>query len=125
MKKREHLRLFNFPDSQLAILTLEKVAFMRRDGDAFLNFGLTEAHFAALENKVNDFENMETDMEALRTQTQVTADKETKAEELRVAVRGVMARVALKYNQNSATYRKFGTKAFAQQSDAELLLIAK
>ena len=125
MKKREHLRLFNFPDSQLATLTREKVAFIRRDSEAFLNYGLTEADFAALENAVNDFENLETDVEALYTQTQATADKDTKAEELRVAIRGVMTRVAFKYNQNSATYRKFGTKAFAQQADAELLLIAK
>lgn len=125
MKKREHLRLFNFPDSQLATLTREKVAFLRRDSEAFLNYGLTEADFAALENAVNDFENLETDVEALYTQTQATTDKEAKAEELRVAIRGVMTRVAFKYNQNSATYRKFGTEALAQQSDAELLLIAK
>lgn len=125
MKKREHLRLFNFPDSQLATLTREKVAFIRRDSEAFLNYGLTEADFAALENAVNDFENLETDVEALYTQTEATADKEAKAEELRVAIRGVMTRVAFKYNQNCATYRKFGTEALAQQSDAELLLIAK
>ena len=125
MKKREHLRLFNFSDSKLAILTREKVAFMRRDVDAFLNFGISEADFAALENAVKDFENIETDVELLYTQTQVTANKEAKAEELRVAIRGVMTRVSLKYHQSSATYRKFGTEAFAQQSDAELMLVAK
>ena len=125
MKKKENLRLFNFSDSKLATLTAEKLAFMRRDADAFLNFGLTELDFVALENQVIAFENLETDGEALGTQTMATADKEVKAEELRVAIRGIMFRVVLKYKENSATYRKFGTEALAQQSDAELLLVAK
>ncbi|WP_162126994.1 hypothetical protein [Flavobacterium phycosphaerae] len=125
MKKQTTIRNFNFADSKLVQLAHEKLAFMRRDATAFSDYGLTESEFSALETMTIDFENAETDGEALYTQTAITTQKEEKAEVLRVAIRGLMARVALKFPTNTAQYRKFGTEALAQQSDAELLVMAK
>jgi hypothetical protein len=125
MKKQTSIRIFNFADNKLMLLAQQKIAFMRRDAAAFADYGITEPHFSALETAVIDFENTETDVEALHTQTFITGQKEKKAEDLRIAIRGLMARVALKFPVNSAHYRKFGTEALAQQSDSELLFMAK
>lgn len=40
MKKHEVVRKYNFSDAKLIEIGNEKIAFMRRDADAFATFGL-------------------------------------------------------------------------------------
>jgi hypothetical protein len=61
----------------------------------------------------------------LSDQTEVTAIKNGKAEELRVAIRDLMTRVELKFGLSTARYRKFGTGILSKQSDADLLITGK
>ena len=125
MKKPSVVRLYNFSDATLVTKGKEKIAFMRRDVAAFTPFGITTALMTSLETAINTFSNTITDIEALSNQTGVTAKKDAKADQLRVAIRTVMARVELKYGTKDAIYRKCGTEALSQQSDSELLTTGK
>lgn len=125
MKKIEVQRIYNFPDGNLVTIGKEKIAFMRRDISAFRSFGISETNFNALETALNSFSETITDIEALNVQVESTVLKDGKAEEVRTAIRAIMTRVDLKFGTTSARYKKFGTEALAQQSDSELLVIAK
>ena len=125
MKKNEVQRIYNFSDGSLVMIGKEKIAFMRRDIDAFNLFGISEANLDTLETALDSFSETVTDIEALNVQVESTALKDLKAEEVRTAIRAIMTRVDLKFGTASARYKKFGTEALAQQSDSELLVIAK
>ena len=103
----------------------EKMSFMRRDKTAFAVFGITELMIAEFENDINDFANTITDIEAKYSQMEVTQAKNTKAEEIRTAIRNVMKNIELAFGANSAKYRLFGTKALVRKLDSDLLIIAK
>jgi len=125
MKKQLIVRAYRFSDATLVTTGKEKIAFIRRDADAFEPFGITEVLVGSLENDINTFSNSITDIETVSNQTEVTTNKDAKANQLRVAIRTVMARVELKFGTNSAKYKKFGSDALSQQSDAELLITGK
>jgi hypothetical protein len=125
MKKQSVVRLYRFSDATLVTKGKEKIAFMRRDAAAFTPFGVTAPQVTSLETAINVFSNTITDIEAVSNQTGVTANKNIKADQLRVAIRTVMARAELKYGPNSAKYKKFGTEALSQQSDSDLLITGK
>lgn len=125
MKKKEVLRTFNFSDAVLITKGKEKIAFMKRDAAKFDGFGITNTDLDNLENSITNFSEGITDIEALSDQTEVTAIKDAKAEELRVAIRDLMTRVELKFEQGTAKYKKFGTDTLSKQSDAELLITGK
>ena len=125
MKKEEPVRLYKFSDARLNTLGNEKIAYMRRDANAFASFGIDAGMINALESQLNDFEASLTDVEALADQTSASAGKDAKAEELRVAIRGIMTRVALKFEPGSARYRKYGTDTLSKQYDGELLITGR
>ena len=125
MKKNEVIRLYNFSDAKLIDIGNEKVAFMRRDIAAFADYGITEVQFSELKTKIIQFSNLITDIETSNEQVQITEQKDVKAEELRVAIRNVMTRVAQKYGTSSARYANYGTSTLSKQSDADLLVTAK
>jgi len=125
MKKHEVIRLYNFSDAKLIEIGNEKIAFMRRDLDAFVSFGLDDTKFTELETKITDFSNLVTDIETSNEQVQITEQKDAKAEELRVAIRNVMTRVAQKYGNASARYANYGTATLSKQSDSDLIITAK
>jgi hypothetical protein len=125
MKKKKIVRVFNFSDAVLVTKGKEKIAFMRRDAAEFAKFGITKTNFDVLEEKLNLFADGVTDIEIVNDQAEITKLKDAKAEELRVAIRGLMSRVQLVFDTHSSKYKKFGTEALAQQTDADLLIIAK
>lgn len=124
MKKKEVVRAYNFSDGKLVTITNEKIAFIRRDKAEFVGFGITSELVDELETKTTKFSKTATDVELVSDQSEVTSEKVGVADQLKEAIRGVMSRVVLKYPVESARYRKFGTEALSQQSDAELLVIA-
>jgi len=124
MKKKEVVRAYNFSDGKLITTTKEKIAFIRRDAAEFEGYGITSAMVDELENQATHFSDTATDVELVSDQTEVTTTKDVVADKLQVAIRGVMSRVVLKYAVESARYRKFGTEALSQQSDAELIIVA-
>lgn len=125
MKKQEVIRLYNFSDATLVTKGLEKAAYMLRDKTEFESFGITIPLIEALQEKLTTFATRITDIEALGDQTQVTLNKDAKAEQLRTAIRAVMARAELKLGVGSPKYKKFGTEELSKQTDAELNITAK
>jgi len=125
MKKQEVVRDYKFSDATLVTKGLEKVAYMRRDQTQFDNYGITVTKIDDLAALLTTFSSRLTDVEALGDQTQVTANKDAKAEEIRTAIRGVMSRVELKFGVGSPKYKKFGTDTLSAQPDSELLITAK
>ncbi|MFZ4672601.1 MAG: hypothetical protein ACOYLT_11395, partial [Flavobacterium sp.] len=125
MKKKEVVRLYNFSDAKLVLIGNEKIAFMRRDKTEFDKFNIKTPDVNLLETQITAFENTETDVEAVADQTDATAVKTKLADNLREAIRNVMARAALKFGEKSAKYRKFGTDALARQTDSDLFITAK
>lgn len=103
----------------------EKMSFMRRDKTAFAVFGITELMIAEFEYDINDFANTVTDIEAKYSQMEVTQAKNTKAEEIRTAIRNVMKHIELAFGAYSARYRQFDTKGLVRKSDSDLLITAK
>ena len=124
MKKKEAVRAYNFSDGKLVTTVNEKIAFIRRDAAEFNGFGITSAMVDALASQTNLFSNTATDVELIGNQTEATATKEAFADQLQEAIRAIMSRVVLKYEEQTAKYKKFGTEALSQQSDAQLLVIA-
>ena len=125
MKNPLAVRVYNFSDAKLVIKGKEKVAFMRRDSASFSPFGITATHLTDLEMAINSFSNTITDIESINSQMQVTANKNAKADQLRVAIRTVMTCAKLQYGTNSARFRIFGTDTLSRQTDSDLLLTAK
>ena len=125
MKKKEAIRLYKFSDATLVIKGQEKIAFIKRDQTKFDEYNVTAAKREDLKDLIIDFSNRVTDVEALQEQVESTTIKDKKAEDLRVAIRGVMSCVELEYPVDSAKYRKFGTETLSRQSDAELLITGK
>ncbi|UPT69737.1 MAG: hypothetical protein M0D53_11290 [Flavobacterium sp. JAD_PAG50586_2] len=125
MRKPNVVRIYKHSDGTLVTKGLEKVAYMLRDKTQFEQYGITTNLMNDLKALIDSFSNRLTDVEALGDQTNVTANKDAKAEELRTAIRDVMARVVLVFPFGTPKYKKFGTDTLSQQSDSELLLTAK
>ena len=92
MKKQNVVRLYNFSDARLVSVIKEKISFMRRDQEVFTPFGITSALLTALETDADSFADSVSDIEAISDQTGVTAQKVDKADQLKMAIRAVMAR---------------------------------
>lgn len=125
MKKPEVIRFYNFSDGTLVTKGLEKVAYMLRDKREFEQYGITTDSMNDLKTLIDSFSNRLTDVEALGNQTQATQNKDAKAEELRTAIRNVIARVVLAFPFGTPKYKKFGTDTLSEQPDSDLFLTAK
>jgi hypothetical protein len=55
----------------------------------------------------------------------MTEKKDSAAERLKTAIRSLMTRVEMKYNNRSGRYRKFGTAKMGDMSDAQLLFCGR
>lgn len=104
---------------------LEKVAYMLRDKPQFEDYGITTRLVDDLKNSLLAFSQRLTDIEALGDQTNVTANKDAKAEEIRTTIRSIMSRVVLVYAFGTPKYKKFGTDTLSEQTDSDLLITAK
>ncbi|WP_264564507.1 hypothetical protein [Flavobacterium sp. N3904] len=125
MEKKNLVRAYNFSDAHLIQKGKEKISFMRRDKTAFATFGITETMIAEFEKDINDFADSITDIEAKSSKMVVTQSKNSKAEELRTAIRNVMKHIELAFDSHSARYKQFGTKALVRKPDSDLLITAK
>ena len=86
MIKKEVTRLYKFSDAKLVLIGNTKIAFMRRDVEAFEAFGLNETQFAVLETEIEAFSDEVTDIESKGKQVDATMAKDVKADELRTAI---------------------------------------
>lgn len=124
-KKKAPVRKYKFSDGRLAELATEKAAFLTRDLADLAEFGITAAKISAFRAADLAFENLPTDTEEVGDQSEATADKDAKADQLRESVRNLRVRVIAVFGEDSPTYRKLGTKDLTALDDANLVKVAR
>lgn len=125
MKKQAGHRMYNFPDADLYMQCMDCIRYAHRDLQQFEQyaFGLERLKkFAAMCEK---FRALPDDDELVGDQMVVTEKKYDAAERLKTAIRSLMTRVAMKYNNRSGRYRKFGTAKIGDMTDAQLLFCGR
>lgn len=125
MKKQSTNRAYNFSDSELYLECKQRISFAKRDLAEFQSYGYSEERLITFENNCEKFANLPSDDELLGTQMLLTEKKYKAAEKLRTAIRSVMMRVAMKYNNRSGRYRRFGTAKLGDMSDPHLLFCGR
>jgi hypothetical protein len=125
MKKQYVHRDYNFSDADLYVQCIERTQYVVRDADGFKQYAYTEEKLNQFKAMCERFRELPSDDELLGEQMLFTEKKNNAAEELRIAIRSVMTRVAGKYDVKSGRYRKFGTLKMNDMSDPQLLLCGR
>ena len=111
--------------ADLLLLIDEKLAFARRDADAFAPRGWPETRFVALEQAGRALRQLPTDEElaqALRKAEQKRTDARTA---LTTAIQTVLGKARQVYHPESAEYRGYGAARLHQTTDVGFALLAE
>lgn len=125
MKKQSVNRQYNFPDADLYVQCLERIKYAQRDITAFKHYGFDLERLKGFKNLCDKFHALPDDDELLGDQMLTTEKKDAAGERLKSAIRSLMTRVAMKYNNRSGRYRKFGTAKMGDMTDAQLLFCGR
>lgn len=125
MKKQSTNRKYNFPDADLYVQCLERIRYALRDIVQIEQYGYDKKRLKAFQSMCEKFRSLPDDDEVLGDQMLMTEKKNTAAEKLKGAIRSVMTRVGMKYNNRSGRYRKFGTAKMGDMTDAQLLFCGR
>jgi len=125
MKKQSTNRMYNYPDSELYVQCIEHINYAKRDIKGFETYSFSQSRLAKFETACNAFAELPTDDELVGVQMQMTEKKAEAADKLKIAIRSVMTRVAMKYHNKSGRYRRFGTRKMGDMNDPQLLFCAR
>ena len=125
MKKQATNRQYNFPDADLYLQCMERIKYAGRDLKHFEQYGYSKERLAKFKALCSKFRKLPDDDELVGDQMVVTEKKYKAAEKLKTAIRSIMTRVAIKYNNRSGRYRKFGTAKMGDMTDAQLLFCGR
>ncbi len=125
MKKQASNRKYNFPDADLYLQCMERIKYAQRDLTQFSQYGYGKEKLQAFLNLCNKFKALPDDDELVGDQMVTTEKKDSASERLKSAIRSIMTRVAIKYNNRSGRYRKFGTAKMGDMTDAQLLFCGR
>ena len=125
MKKQPTNRKYNFPDADLYQYCMDSIKNATRDLKIFQQYGFDTDRLKGFQAKCKQFIGLPNDDELLGDQMIATDKKYTASEKLKSAIRSVMARVAVKYNNRTGRYRKFGTAKLGDMTDAQLLFCGR
>lgn len=125
MKKQAVHRQYNFPDADLYVQCMERIKYAQRDQVHFQQYGYDAGRLAGFKNLCDKFRALPDDDEIVGDQMLATEKKDAAAERLKSAIRSLMTRVAMKYNNRSGRYRKFGTAKMGDMTDAQLLFCGR
>lgn len=125
MKKQSVHRQYNFPDADLYLLCMERIRDAHRDVQYFEQYGYSMDRLKGFKNLCDQFNTLPDDDELVGEQMLTTEKKDTASEKLKTAIRSLMTRVAMKYNNRSGRYRKFGTAKMGDMTDAQLLFCGR
>ena len=125
MKKQAVNRQYNFPDADLYLQCMERIKYANRDLKLFAQYGYDKERLAKFLALCDKFRNLPDDDELVGDQMVTTEKKYKAAEKLKSAIRSIMTRVAIKYNNRSGRYRKFGTAKMGDMTDAQLLFCGR
>ena len=125
MKKQSVHRQYNFPDADLYLQCMERIKYASRDLSQFSQYSYDKDRLARFLAMCEKFRNLPDDDELVGDQMLTTEKKQKAAEKLKSAIRSIMTRVAIKYNNRSGRYRKFGTAKMGDMTDAQLLFCGR
>jgi hypothetical protein len=125
MKKQSSHRQYNFPDADLYLQCIERLKYASRDLKEFEDYGYTSHRLQQFKAMCQKFRDLPDDDELVGDQMVTTEKKYKAAEELKSAIRSLMTRVAMKYNNRSGRYRKFGTAKMGDMTDAQLIFCGR
>jgi hypothetical protein len=125
MKKQPGHRLYNVPDADLYVQCLETIKNVHRDLEHFKQYGYDVERLKGFKATCDRFQALPDDDEMVGDQMIVTEKKDTASEKLKNAVRSVMTRVEMKYNNRTGRYRKFGTAKMGDMTDPQLLFCGR
>lgn len=125
MKKQVSHRKYNFPDADLYLQCMERLKYAARDKKQFEQYGYKADRIQKFITMCDKFRALPDDDELVGDQMVVTEKKYTSAEKLKTAIRSLMTRVAMKFNNRTGRYRKFGTAKIGDMTDAQLLFCGR
>ncbi len=125
MKKQATHRMYNVPDAELYVQCMERIRYAYRDIDQFQKYGYDIDRLKGFGAMCERFNAMPDDDEMVGDQMLMTEKKNDAAERLKTAIRSLMTRVEMKYNNRSGRYRKFGTSKMGDMSDPQLLFCGR
>lgn len=125
MKKQPGHRLYNVPDADLYVQCLETMKNIHRDIDFFKQYSYDFERLKSFKALCDRFHALPDDDEMVGDQMIVTEKKDSSAEKLKNAIRSVMTRVEMKFNNRTGRYRKFGTAKIGDMSDPQLLFCGR
>ncbi|MEL7123428.1 MAG: hypothetical protein AAFO07_28540 [Bacteroidota bacterium] len=125
MKKQAGHRQYNFPDADLYLQCLERMRSAHKEIKQFEQYGYGLDRLKGFKAMCDKFRGLPDDDELLGDQMLTTEKKYKAAENLKTAIRSLMTRVAMKYNNRSGRYRKFGTAKLGDMTDAQLLFCGR
>lgn len=125
MKKQPTNRQYNFPDADLYVQALERIKYAYRDIKHFEPYSYNLERLKQFKALCDQFHALPDDDEVLGDQMIATEKKDAAAERLKSAIRSLMTRVAIKYNNRTGRYRKFGTAKLGDMTDAQLLFCGR
>lgn len=125
MKKQPLHRKHNFPDADLYLQCVERIRYAHRDAKYFEQYGYDLDRLKRFHTQCEAFKDLPGDDELVGDQMLMTEKKYDAAERLKAAIRSLMTRVAMKYNNRSGRYRKFGTAKMGDMTDAQLIFCGR
>lgn len=125
MKKQALNRQYNFPDADLYVQAMERIKYAYRDIRQFEQYGYSMDRLKGFKNLCDQFHSLPDDDEMVGDQMITTEKKDAAAEKLKTAIRSLMTRVSMKFNNRSGRYRKFGTAKMGDMTDAQLLFCGR
>ncbi len=125
MKKQDTHRKHNFPDADLYLQCIERIRYAHRDLEQFDQYGYDLERLKKFKAMCDRFKELPDDDELLGDQMILTEKKYKAAEKLKAAIRSLMTRVALKYNNRTGRYRKFGATKLGDMTDAQLIFCGR
>lgn len=125
MKKQATNRMYNYPDSELYVQCIEHINLAKRDMADFETYSYDATRLEKFETACKQFVELPDDDELLGIQMQMTEKKAETMNQLKIAIRSVMTRVAMKYHNKSGRYRRFGTRKMGDMSDPQLLFCGR
>lgn len=125
MKKQATQRMYNVPDADLYVQCMERIRYAHRDIEFFHQYGYDIERLKGFGALCQKFNAMPDDDEMVGDQMLMTEKKDDAAERLKTAIRSLMTRVEMKYNNRSGRYRKFGTAKMSDMTDPQLLFCGR
>lgn len=125
MKKQAFHRKHNYPDADLHQQVLERLRYAHRDLAQFDQYNFGVERMKKLKSLADRFRDLPDDDELVGEQMILSEKKYKASDDLQAAIRSLMTRVALKFNNRSGRYRKFGAGKLGDMTDAQLIFCAR